>query len=142
MNRFYIGGGEELIIKFIIALLSAVVSSFILTIMFYNPSFGNGFPIFLSITGPAYLLGGISCSLLINRFTENLWMKLIYFIIAGFIVGIITILVFISFLNSPPPEIWRAIINGIIVGLYGSVSALIFYLIELLINGLKGKLFS
>lgn len=130
-----------MIIKFIVALLSSAVSSLILSIVFNNPQF-NGFTLFLAITGPAYILGGISCSLLIDKFTENRWMKLIYFIIAGFIVGIITILVFISFLNGPPPEIWRAIINGIIVGLYGSVSALIFYLLELLINGLKGKLFN
>jgi hypothetical protein len=101
------------------------------------------FIIIFVLTGTAYLLGGISCSYTINKITNVHWLKFIYFIIAGFIVGIITMLIFISTLNPPSNGYsvdFSTIVGGLKVGLYGSIGALIFYVIESTLNGLKNKL--
>lgn len=126
--------------KFTAALLSTFVFSRILTFFYYD-SVGTG--IILPIIAGAYILGGIMCSILIDKWTKSIWKKLLYFIIAGFVVGILTILVFILTL-SPPANGYSmnvsTIINGVIFGLHGSIGALIFYLIELLLKAVKKRI--
>ncbi|WP_407270411.1 hypothetical protein [Radiobacillus sp. PE A8.2] len=135
---------NTLLIKFKVALLSTFLSSLILTLVFHD-SLGNGFLLFLPITGGAYILGGITCSILIDKWTTKNWIKFFYFIIAGFVVGILTILVFILTL-SPPSNGYSidlsTIKNGMIFGVYGSIGALVFYVIDLLLKGLKKKGFN
>ena len=129
--------------KFTAALLSTFIFSLILVVYydFIGTWLFSG--VLLPITGGAYILGGIMCSILIDKWAKSNWLKLFYFIIAGFVVGILTILVFILTLN-PPTKGYAinvsTIINGVIFGLHGSIGALIFYLIELLLKAVKKKI--
>lgn len=130
--------------KIIAAVLSTAVSSFVLSIKMYTPlserhpntgyeSFCSWLPLFLVILGLAYILGGIPCSLLIDRFVKKTSMRFISYLIAGFIVGIITTLIFISFLSGP----FLDFTTVLVFGLYGSLGAMVFYFLLVLLNLLK-----
>lgn len=123
------------------ALLSTIVVSTILSIKAYNPiserkpntgyeTFTSYFIIFMIFVGVAYLLGGIIFSYIIDTFIENKWLKFIYYLMAGFIVGVLSIIVFILFLSGPMED------NKTVLyfGMYGSLGAGIFYIILSLLN--------
>lgn len=125
--------------KFIAALISTFLSSIILTVLYFD-ALGNGFLLFLSITGGVYILVGIPSSMLIDNWAESKWLKLLYFIVIGFVVGILTILVFILSLSAPSNGYTldlSTILRGCVFGLYGSIGAFIFYIIENLLKVFK-----
>lgn len=75
-------GGGNLLNRLIAALFSTVVSSLIFSIVMYTPvsqrqpntwydPFGSGLPVYLIIFASVYIIGGIPCSLLIDKFTKK-----------------------------------------------------------------------
>lgn len=114
--------------RIIVALLSTVIFSVILAYIMYTPisdrqpdtwydPFGAPIPFLLLITGAAYLLGGVLVSSLIDRYVDKEIIKLPFYLIAGFIVGVMTIM--ISFGTIALEILW--------FGIYGAVGSLIFF---------------
>lgn len=115
--------------RIIIALLSTIVSSFILAIYAYTPmadrienawyeSFFAPVPIFLIFNGFAYIVFAIPVSFIIDKYVHNELLKLPIYLIAGFIAGMLTI--FIFFLTYTT-ELFS-------FGLYGVFGSIIYFL--------------
>lgn len=119
--------------RIIIALLSAIIFSLVLSYISYTPiaerepnswyeSFGSTLTLYLIFSVPAYLLGGIPISLYIDKFVEKEIIKLVLYLLGGFLVGIATIV--ISFMTVSFELLWYGV-----VGLFAS---LLFYILMLL----------
>src|SRR5690625_2606846 len=127
------GGTIMLKRRIIIALLSTVIYSLVLAYIMYTPipdrhldtwydSFGAPLPFLLFITGAAYLIGGISASSLIDKYVDKEIIKLPIYLIAGFIVGVMTIMVSFSTIS----------LELLQFGIYGAAGSLIFFIFMLL----------
>ena len=119
--------------RIIVALLSAIILSLILSYISYTPivdresniryeSFGSTLPVFLIFFLPAYLLGGLPISLYIDKFVEKEFIKLIFYLLGGFLAGIATIV--ISFMVISFELLWY--------GAVGVFASLLFYVLMLL----------
>ncbi|MBM7569911.1 hypothetical protein [Aquibacillus albus] len=128
--------------RLIVSLLSTVIFSLILAYMMFTPvsernpdswydSFGAPIPILLLITGLAYLVGGIPISIFIDKNVEKEIIKLIFYLIAGFIVGVLTITI-VSLLSGGPITF-----SFFAFGIYGSVGSSIFFIFMILTIRIK-----
>lgn len=116
--------------RIIVALLSAIIFSLFLSYISYTPvverepnswyeAFGSTLILFLIFSLPAYLLGGIPVSLYIDKFVKNKMIKLLLYLLGGFLVGIATIM--ISFMVFSFELFWY--------GLVGIFASLLFYIL-------------
>lgn len=127
--------------KIIVAILSTIIASFILGIVFY----GSGLSIpesiwanalfFTMYTAPAYFLGGIPISILLDKFMKGKLILFLVYVISGFVVGILMFLV-LGLLNHTSLNQYD-FEPALTFGLCGALSALLFYLVMLLIDLLK-----
>lgn len=98
--------GEEFLLKrrIIVALLSAIIFTLILSYISYTPvterepntwyeSFGSFVQIYLLFSVPAYLLGGVPISLYIDKHVKKGIIKLFLYLLGGFFVGVVTIVI-------------------------------------------------
>ena len=124
--------------KIVIALLSAVIFSLIMSYIEYTPvpkrdpdiwytSFYSFVLVFLMFSGPAYLFGVVPISLYIDKYVKREYIKLPLYLFGGFIIGIISSIIFFRSVTS---EFW-------IYGVLGSFASLIFFVLMFLINRLK-----
>lgn len=109
------------------SLLSTVTLSFILAYLMSAPIYH-----FLTITGIAYLLGGIPVSIYIDKYIKSVKIKWLVYLISGFIVGIITIIVFSLFINGG-----TITLSVFIFGLHGAIGSLIFLFYLLITNKMR-----
>jgi len=121
--------------RIIIALLSAIIFSLILSYISYTPiaerepnswyeSFGSTLTVCLIFSVPAYLLGGIPISLYIDKFVKKEIIKLVFHLLGGFLVGIA--MTVISFMTVSFELLWYGVI-----GLFASS---LFYILMLLVK--------
>lgn len=114
--------------RIIIALLSTIIFSMILAIIMYTPisdrhlntwydPFGAWISFLLMITGVAYLLGGVPISSLIDKYVDKEIIKLPFYLMAGFLVGCITIMITFATIS----------LEILSFGIYGAVGSLIFF---------------
>src|SRR5690625_3030105 len=106
--------------RIIIALLSAIIFSLILSYISYTPiaerepnswyeSFGSTLTVCLIFSVPAYLLGGIPISLYIDKFVKKEIIKLVFHLLGGFLVGIA--MTVISFMTVLIVILWYSVIS-------------------------------
>jgi len=84
------------------------------------------------ITGCAYLLGGIPVSFFIDKYVGNEKLKFVFYLITGFIVGFITLIIF-SLLFSGG----QITLHVLKYGLFGCVGAFMFFIFMLLTTKLE-----
>lgn len=119
--------------RVIVALLSAIIFSIILSYISYTPiserepntwyeSFGSLVTVYLLFSVPAYLLGGVPVSLFIDRYVKKGIIKLLFYLIAGFFVGVATIV--ISFMTVA--------LEVLSYGVLGLCASLLFFVLMLL----------
>lgn len=119
--------------RVIVALLSAIIFSLILSYISYTSiserepnswygSFGSLVTVYLIFSVPAYLLGGVPVSLYIDKYVKKGIIKLLFYLLAGFFVGVVTIV--ISAMAVAPEVLWYGV-----VGLFAS---LLFFVLMLL----------
>src|SRR5699024_11617748 len=77
----------------------------------------------LSLSGYIFLLGGIPASILIDKYVEKEGIKLIFYFISGFIIGMITITCILSLLGGLEAVILLAVIYVFFV----LISIFLFY---------------
>ncbi|WP_042142771.1 hypothetical protein [Paucisalibacillus sp. EB02] len=126
--------------KVIVALFSTIVFSLILAYIDYTPvserlpdtSYGSFFspiPFLIILTGVPYILGGIPVSMLIDKYVDKLIVKLPLYLMGGYIVGVITMVISFGTFSFSPEFLW--------LGIYGVVASLIFFVIMSLNARLK-----
>lgn len=119
--------------RIIVALLSAIIFSLILSYISYTPiaerepntwyeSFGSFVQIYLLFSIPAYLLGGVPISWYMDRQVNGGIIQLLFYLLGGFLVGIATIL--ISFMT-----VSFELLGFGVLGLFAS---LLFYMLMFL----------
>jgi MFS family permease len=124
--------------RVIVALLSTFIFSLILAYIDYTPvserlpdtsygSFISPIPFLIIITVVPYFLGGIPVSILIDKYVDKLIVKLPLYLMGGYIVGVITLV--ISFGTFAIEMLW--------FGIYGVAGSLIFFIIMSLNARLK-----
>ncbi|MBM7572356.1 hypothetical protein [Aquibacillus albus] len=92
----------------------------------YDP-FGAYLPILLMVIGLAYFLCGIPASMLIDKYVNKETVKMLIYLIVGFVAGILTILIFILFLGGGPITF-----SVLAFGIYGSAGSFIFFIFMIL----------
>lgn len=116
--------------RIMIALSSTVIFSIILAFIMYTPisdrqsntwydPLSAPLPFLLLITGAAYVLGGVPVSTLIDKYVEKAIIKLPFYILAGFIVGCITIMITFGTIS----------LEILSFGIYGATGSLIFFIL-------------
>lgn len=116
--------------KVYVALLSTIIFSIMLAYIMYTPisdrhpdtwydSFGAPIPFLLCITGVAYLLGGIPVSLFIDKYIDKEILKLPLYLIAGFIVGVLTMMISFGTFS----------LQMFGFGIFGATGSLIFFIV-------------
>lgn len=126
--------------RIIVALLSTVIFSLIIAYIWYTPlserepntwydPFGSIMTILIMFSAPAYLLGGVPISFYIDKYVEKEIIKLPIYLLSGFAVGIITIV--IAAMAVALEVLW--------FGIYGSFASLIFFVLMLLTSRIKWK---
>ncbi|HET7581050.1 MAG TPA: hypothetical protein VFK33_17360 [Bacillales bacterium] len=134
--------------RVIVALIAIVLFSLILAIWSYVPvaernpdtyyaPFGSYIPVFLMFLAPAYFLGGIPISMLIDRFVKNKGLQPIFYILAGFVTGLFVYLIFAGLVSDSVDEFFRGLwLNDMVsFGIFGAAGAFLFSVI-LFLTGL------
>ncbi|WP_176481985.1 hypothetical protein [Paucisalibacillus globulus] len=134
-------GGKHLFKrKLFIALFSTIVFSFILAYINYTPvserlpdtsygSFLSPIPFLIILTGVPYILSGIPVSILIDKYVDKLIVKLPLYLIGGYLIGLITLVLSFGTFSLSFDFLW--------LGIYGVAGSLIFFIIMSLNARLK-----
>lgn len=132
--------------RVIVALLAIMLFSYILAIFSYVPvgernpdtyyaPFGSYIPVFLMFLTPAYLLGGIPASMLIDRFVKNKGLQPLFYVLAGFMAGIFVYLIFALLVSDSVDDFFRGVWRHMVLfGIYGAAGAFLFFVIMFLIG--------
>ncbi|HET7658527.1 MAG TPA: hypothetical protein VFK37_09560 [Bacillales bacterium] len=126
-----------------IAILCIFLSSLILAIISYTPlsernpdtyyePFGAGIWVFIMFLTPAYFLGGIPASFLIDKRMKNKMVQGLSYLAAGFLAGCLVFLVYFLLLGNPINSLFIGFITN--YGLLGACGACLFFFIKLLID--------
>lgn len=124
-----------LIKRIIVAILSTIIFSIVLAYMMGAPvldwhqnswyaPLNAWIPFLLLITGIPYLLGGVTASLLIDKYIDKEIIKFPFYLIAGFIVGVITVIITFGTISIS--------IEMLLLGIFGTAGSLIFFVLMLL----------
>ncbi|MDC3417649.1 hypothetical protein [Aquibacillus salsiterrae] len=113
--------------KFIIsAFISSILFSFILSSIGYVRSSEDsqthlGFSLFLMISLPAYVIGGIPIALIVREYISNKFMQLIVFLLSGFLVGGLTAI------SMSAEKFFLE--ETLTLGYYGAFASIIYFLV-------------
>src|SRR5690625_1383371 len=121
--------------RIVIALLSAVIFSFIMSYISYTPmagreanawyeSFNSFVQVYLIFSVPAYLLGGVSVSFYVVKYVEKEMIRLPLYLLGGVFLGVAVIV--ISFMTMSF-EVWK-------YGLVGLCASFLYYVLLLVAN--------
>lgn len=116
--------------RLVVALLSTVILSVVLAYLY------STIKIFLIITGYAFLLGGIPTSMLIDKIIRKEPLKLTCYLISGFVLGVITIIIFSLLIGGGSLNL-----SILTFGIFGAIGSFIFYSLLSLLQNL-GKRFN
>lgn len=107
----------SLLRRVIIALFLTVIFGLTFASMTYGSILAS-----LSLSGYIFFCGGIPASILIDKYVEKEGIKLIFYLISGFIIGMITITCILSLLGGLEAVIPLAVMYGF----YGLVGNFLF----------------
>lgn len=116
--------------RIIAALVSTLIFSLFYALLVYTPeaarlenhwyeSFSSLMILPAIFTLPAYLIGGVPLSILIDRRVKVPFLQMFLYLLAGFIVGILTVVISFKTIN----------LEVLYFGLYGLLASFIFYLL-------------
>lgn len=117
------------------AILSTLIFSLVFAALGYSPEaasyeeFSSLFYLAAIFSLPAYLIGGIASSILIDKMISQAFLNFLAYLLAGFIVGFLTIAISLQSLHF----------SLVYFGLFGLFASSIFYGLHRMFKSIKGN---